>query len=693
MRLAVWAFFALHFHLLTTLANEAVEKASSVSIPLNEYLNMKQQLEGTHLTALEEARLSGNFPKDLSLTIKGRVKGKAETIVFLTRSPFFSLSNCRGQALVTQGGANYELLALAPTFELICAIKIKEASEAAFSIQNVLSVTSQVSGVESRIDSTETSTTVVLTRAMKVVDKGRQDLPLLGVGNYHVSIYPNEIRFRYFMNFENPNRGLKSFVVPLKNSETVQSVRTNLEYDEGDNEITFKVSPGSSSVELVGRLPEPKFLPLLSSEQQYLLIESHPTLKLELTGGQRRVSLNEVPMGAAFTNARAFMISKDEVFSWTIKKLEVYSSSGYTVSSAYYRAYLPESGHPIVEANFIIENQGTPEIPLDVPGKITYLEVGSQAQVLYKGGDGKLLVPLRVGRNDVLVQYQPDKALGGLASRFRHSFVKPAAVMTNVHVNLLTPSKWNLLFGSSFLDGASDWSLTQALFAFLLSLGVFYLMKSSGLERNKILGIAILGFGAMTFSTEFGWTVGLALVVVTLIRYRGLFIEAFKKKPIVTAVAAVVVAGFLLATLSMVISFATKRTVSSMAKMSSYDTQGESAQRAPAHESMQEMDSRPRHMAKSMPGAPAIEEGTLRHNGASQETEDFEGIPAKIQIPTSVRYNSFTQSSVDAQRSVSLKAFVMSKPFLEIFSSLLFAAMLLWLVLERRRFLGWMRLI
>jgi len=655
---------------------------ATVTIPVKEYLDLRKNGEFEKVTSIEDVSLNGKFGKTLTLTFSGRCSGGFTAKEVLGVDDRFSLSDCKGDAILDVQNGSYRLVPLARKFKLSCDLRAPNWNGLKLDLKNGLAFSSNVVGAEVLAENNERQERhVVLAEKSRTQ---RQSGEVTGTGKYRITVKPEETAFHYVLRLTNPSRGSRSFRLPLPNGEIVQKARGIASFEEQEKSIQLTLSPGENELVVQGRFNGARFVPLLNSEQQMLLVESHPTLLLTAEGKARRISPNDAELKPQFTNARAFIIGKAGELTWTTRKLDVLESTGFSVNGANYRYYLPESGGPVVEATYTMNNQGTPEVSFEVPGTPTYLEVNGSPQVLYKNPDGKLLAQVPPGTSNVMLQYRPERKRGVAFAHIGEQLVKPDAVLTNVHMSLLTPSKWKLLFGAGLTGGGSDFDAWSVVFALLMGSLCFLFAKFWKFDRRTRWIFASSTTGLVFFLPEFiGVFVG-GMVISVLCRYRNSIWKFFRGKPIrafaVAAIVVVPVGLFALVSAASLIGTSRHMVAKKMAN-SDYAMQNQMPSKGLAG----------RGAGGAESDATTVEAGEEREEPTEtvDDAAGYQGLPARIEIPSDVSSTDFYQSMVDRNGRVMLRAWLISQSILSMLALLCFATAAFLLFRRREKILAW----
>ncbi|MBI4403884.1 MAG: hypothetical protein HY537_06980 [Deltaproteobacteria bacterium] len=651
--------FSLCLLLLSPLAYCAEDERSrsSVTIPIKEYLEMKEKVEAPPIKSVEEAVLRGSFGKSLEIQFSGASSGKQDKREISEYSDGFALSNCSGDAVLDREGNRVLLVPLSKRFRLNCRVNVPNWNSVEIRLSNVLFFRSEVSGAQAIVDSKGNGDRKIVL-VPKTQELRAPAATVTAVGRYQLTALPDEIRFKYDWLLNNPSRYVRDYEISWKNTEVVQEIKTNDTYDEKPGRLIIKLRPGDNQISASGKFSGVQFVPLVPSEQQYLLIESHPLLQLNITTAARRISVSEAGIGPQFANAQVYLFGSGNSFQWKTRKLDLIESLGYSVQNGSYRYYVPQSGQSIVEASFTIENQGTPEIPMEIPGTPTYVEVNRRAEPLYKDPQGRLLVRLPAGRHDVLIQYRGTQNHRGLMTYVGSSLAKPATVLSNVGLDLLMPEKWKLIFGMGLLQPQSDFSFYLFLWALVGGGAAFVFFKMLSFAVQKRIALACIFACAVVLQPAIlPWGLGIAVVLVA-IHIRKSLVSWIRHRPKLA-----VTCGSVLGVLVLLIvwNFSNRR----LMEKSDWGLTSNIAQSYLGKS--QDGPSSKRFQALSdgiapMAGGLDLEVASNSDTGRSTA---YTGVPARIPIPASARVITFSQEFVDRAGSVNAHALFVSTGFLK----------------------------
>ncbi len=661
----------------------AAGDTSTATIPIQEYVDLKKSSELPSLTTIEEVTLAGVYGKSLKISFGGSGSGQPQAKDILAFDESFGLHDCTGDALMHIRDGKIAVLPLSKRFKLTCEVTAKNWSSVELTLLDHTFFRSLVSGADAIADAGDSARRrVVLAPSSggRVIASGE----VTAIGRYSLSVLPEETRFQYTFQFNNPNRAKKRYDLKWPNGEIVQSVKTSAQYDlRDDGSVGVDLVPGENQVVVSGTLKSTAFAAPLSSPQQYLLIENHPMLQLAVKTDARRISPRDSGLTPTLPSSRAFLVSKGEKASWETKKLDIFSSAGYSVTGAQFLYYVPESATPVIEARYQIDNQGSNEIALPIAGTPTYLALNGAPAVLSKDSEGRVLIPVSPGHQDVLIQYQPVGAKRGLASIVGESLARPSSVLSNVDLTLALAPKWQMVMGNGLQESESDFTLGRFGFA-LAAFGLaFLLLPRAGLVRGQALGLGI-AFGGMTFVMPALLRFGiLAAVAFALLRHRERIAAYLKRgwKAWLQAGAVAVGAVFVWSAMTGAF-FAQVENVAPTLEYSGNSLQqmrnsvgaitAVRAKRAERGKGAMDNEGAAAPMAADEGGA-----GSTNFGGGDGS---YQGLPARIVIPTDVRSISFHQGMLDDRSEVKVSAFLISESFVNLlfFAFAAFAAVTLW---------------
>jgi hypothetical protein len=694
--------FLLSFNQLTG----AAEAPATVTIPIKDYLDLKKQSDKGSVTTIEETKIWGQWGKRLDISFSGAATGHFEPLPVLQESAGLSLSGCNGQALLKASDGSVQVQPMNARFKISCELAIKNWEDFSLTVLNSLFLRTDVRGADVLVSTDSISQRRVGFHRAEVrretASAPLNDEPSFQA-RYQISALPEESKFQYMIFANNPNRTARAFELKLPNGEVVGQVDTTNPYETTKNGLSFKLAPGTSRIRITGRLPKPEFHPPLSGKAlEYLLLDNHPLLTLDVTGGTRRVSPKDTGMTPSFMGARAYLLGKNDSFSWQVKTLDVFSSLTYTVTSASYRYYASTQSAALVEANFQIDNQGSPEIPLKIPGQATYLEINGVPQVLTKDKDSQLLLRLPSGTGQqVLVQYKTDASPGRTLASVSEELARPASPMSNVSLALQVPGKRSHLFASGLDDVHSmlRWGdIVRGLIVFLL---LTWLMRDMSWGNGWTWFAGGAGLVIVFQPSWFFWSV-VAFGALVLMRHRQ---RAWALRPQTwRAWAGLALLGCFVLAVPILFTPAYQRSNARMDELREADKDAGNASGGyggglQQFKKMKEMKGAARagsvaaapppqaqamNMAEDLPEPEAQADEAPVPAADGIATQSYQGLPAKIAIPSDGYTLYFQSGMLDGEHSIHLRYFTVAT-WLPRFLLFLFALSFGWIAWQRRQ--------
>jgi hypothetical protein len=682
---------------------------STVTIPLETYLSLIKPKEDVSLTTIESASLSGEFGEKLRLRVTGTSVGHATPQAVLRSSPQFMISKCSGTANLVNRDQMISLLAKEKKFQVDCDLFVKSWGELTFNFGDVLFVASDVIGADSSIEGAK----VVIHRKLNELTGIAAEVTV--TGRYQVSVLPESTKFVYHFDIHNPNRAKKAYQLNLANGESVTSIETGSEYKEIENgKISFNLSPGANKVQITGAFGATNWKAPVTAALQYLMIQNNPMLQLKIETTAKRISNEDSRMPANFSSSRTYLLDSKSTFSWNIKKLEVIASTGYSIGQALYNMYVPDEGPGIVEAQFAIQNRGTPELAFKVPGRPVYLEIDSQPQVLAKDADGQLLTQIPNGDHRVLVQYKTEKPFAGWFMSINELMVRPQAALSNVSVNIGFAKSWSAVFGNVLTDYFNRFAASNFIAALIAVLIAFSFLKNFDIKQRTKWSLLLLVFALHVLQPGLVYWMFGALAALVLAHHRSRLSKSFEVKSKWQKVGMIFASVVVLLFLYNFGGNSTRRYIGYDEAMLSKTVSLNEMEVAATPQAIHPSNYQPQITTKGMrtlgsatgagnfgsppPMSPLAasesdkDASNESFSAVADEGGDFKGLPAKIRIPAAEYNLAYSQGLIDEKVSPSIR-FLLVNPKLLIIFDWICAVMLAYLVYrERRHFINFLKL-
>ncbi len=656
----------------------AADPATShqVSIPLEDYEQLRKQSERPALTVVDLLRVEGSFGRrDLVIALTGRASGSWPTADVL-QAEGARLHSCEGDALLSRSETGaFAVTPLAPRFSLRCRVALDGGDRlAAVATAAVLEVTSSVSDGELVASSEGAGRSFSVVRRFAAGDG--PDLPPAVTGRYLVTLLPDETRFEYRLEVRNPARGARRFEVALRAAEHVEGVDTRIPWDAEGTRYRFELPPGETVLAIRGRLSEARFVPPVAASLQYLLVQSHPLLRAALQTDAKRVGVGETGLGASYRGAQAFLLSGGagapaaEV-AWTATRLEALKTAGIALSRLDQIFFLGTDGKARAESSLLLDNQGAPALTLPGTSRASFASIGGEPVFLTYDEEKNLFLPLGQGIQAVVFQqsYEFDRGLGfGLA---RLELPRLAVPASQAAIQLRYPAEWIPVYEE--LAPASRWHLLGAteLATLLLLLALAErLLAVAGLSSRRWL-LAL----SLTLAAAFVPALRVTAVAVLVFAWLVLGVAAAVQRlrgatRVLALLAGAGAALVVLVTWAGTIAVVRHRAAPAEVELDGYARAG--------------VGSVEKHRgAEPTPAAPP--EAMMNEAARAQDAAaEYEGLPARIDIPAGARQTFFQRELLPLEAPRRVTAVVVAAWFV---SGLATAAVVLFLglaVLFRR---------
>ncbi|MGE0526148.1 MAG: hypothetical protein AB7G93_04485 [Bdellovibrionales bacterium] len=699
--------FAVALMTCSSQARTVFDPQSTVTIPLREYLELTKQDTAESIATIESVVARGEYGKHMELTWSGLIVGKMKAIGVMRDAPVVSIRDCSGNGVVRVENSEYQLLPQSPRFKVTCRVDVEQWNELAMTLLNSVRADLNIKGAEAVTDSGSPDE-----RRIRFVRSAprtpAQVAPLITEpsfsSRYHIMVLQEETKFNYYIAANNPNAFPKSVLIKKQNGEVVQKIVFNGPYTDTEPGIELKLPPGESHITISGKLSQTEFKPPLTEGTAYLLLESHPKMRVHITGEAKKISPRETGIGPSFVGAQAFFFEKSERLKWTAKKQEVYSGHTYTVTSARYHYFWSQESDSIVEASFTIDNQGMPEIILPVAGRPLYVEVNGQPQFLNKGDENELSLYVPYGKGQmVMVQYQtPSRVTRGIAS-VSQELSRPSSLMSNVTYGISIPKELEPLYaaGSNEMRHFVSWPATLFAMVFLLMLIKF--SEPMGLATVKRVAFVLTPSILIAFKPGFFWVGFFALAGLLIFRhrerlatYRPTGAWGYAKFFAVLIVGVWLFAAYLGSNSQRfeILSLNRER-LSNLAQESAYSPSAPPPQARSLEAQTQSRRGNVLTAAKLKSGATAdlaANEAVIAGAEAASdsieaevdEADKYEGLPAKVQIPQSSQQHWFSAEMMDEKSKIKIRVLAVSKKIISLLTGLLSLVFLLTLWTSRR---------
>ncbi len=623
------------FLVTTTFAAQEAPKpqppqgASSVSIPLTVYDDMRKAGENASATVVDTMTVGGAFhDRTLTMTFAGRSVGVRAAVDVIHDATNVTLSGCTGDALITRAGKGaFELVALGPSFTLKCEVRLSGSDRLQMNVQpSVLAVRSAVTDGELVTAEEDDKGARGITLVRQVVGTN-ETLETTATGHYVITLLPDASRFHYAIQVHNPNRSTSPLPLRLVSNEHLQEIDSSAPYELKDGTYVFATPPGDSTILLNGEWRGTSFAPPVAASLQYAVLESHPLLRPIVQGSPKRVSTTETGITAQYRGAMAFVIGAHERITWSVTRLEALRAISYAVRSAEHTFFVPANGPILGESAFDIDNQGAPELVVPPKPEPTFVSLQTEPVLMTKNAHGDLTIPLSAGDQRVVVQHrQATPHWGMLITQLDVPRVPVPATYTSV--NLRYPPHWLPLW-QAFASQASVWRpgarglLLFLLLAFWLERVLAFLEVSLA---SRIAAGLMLAFASALIPIV-AWLTALAAIFVSVV-----WIAANRKRWTIRQMVLAVVAAAFAGMVWLAVDGLRELKSSANMKSASYEP----------------VATRDAVTANSESAGERANTGNAAN--ANVGFFAYQGLPAKFELPSGTRFGSFREQMLAADR-------------------------------------------
>lgn len=630
--------------------------AQSVTLPLEQYDKLREPERSADVSVVDTLRLSGSFKdRDLLATFIGKSVGRRAATPVLQTSTGLLIWGCSGTAVLSRGESAFMVTPLADSFTLQCHIAAPGSDRLELAgTRDVLAIASDVTdgelvAGERAEDGTHTYSLVRQSAG------GAENIAPTATGHYLITLLPDETRFRYSIEVHNPNRSRRPFEVHLRSGEHLQQVDSVAPYEVVAGAYRFDLPPGDTNLTLTGQLTGDTFTPPVDASLQYLAIENHPIVRPVVEGQVKRISAAEAGVEIQYRGPQAFLLGQGETLRWKKTKLEALHTVSYALTAASHTFFVPAEGNVLGESIFSIDNQGASDVKLPLRPEPTFTSIENDPLLMTKGPDGKLTVPLSAGPQHVLVQHrQPIRHLLGFGfGRLVIPQLNVPATSLNATINY--PRQW-LPLVQSFSTRTRFWmpSTTLTLVFLGLLLWTERLLAWLGLPLRKRLTLAILIAATSAAFDTIAILVALANAFLTIA-----WLVPLLKKEKWTVFRALVATAFVGVGVLVFVGF--------------FGLGGYSARKAPIPSSAIDDLAYSRNAkvnaVMAPPPAPTVP--------APNNAPDYQGLPAKFEIPSGEIQATFTQEMLSTDREHAVAVLLISSTLVWLIGVALFAAALL----------------
>ncbi|MBL8949802.1 MAG: hypothetical protein JNK82_03435 [Myxococcaceae bacterium] len=502
-----------------TLAPVVLLLASQVSLPLERFeqlIQKKEEKAVRSFTVVESARLSGSFAKGFFIVFTGRSVGDSPEVALAGGDTV--LQGCTSdQAVLTRTADQVHLTPLGTRFSVRCGYAAPAGEGFTLKLHGIADVTGAVADGTASV--TAGSDGVVSLEVKRPEPKAEapapleeKELPPTVVGRYRVTVLPDEGRFRWELEAHNPNRRAVTFPLPVRANEQLEKLETSVQYEVTADGFAVHLPPGDTKLAVNGAMKGARFEPPIDAAVQFVLLDSHPLLRLEVDTAGKRLSPNETGLKAEYSGAQGFLLARGQSLQWKATVLETLPSLSYTVPQLTSSHFVGPNGEVLAESLITLENEGAAEVTLPVHGTPEYASIDGTSVPLTNTAAGDLRLPLTRGAQALRMMHNSklQTGFGFAAGTLELPGLGTAA--TSSRVELRAGSDWVPLFHTF---GGHRWfalpRLGEIVLALVFGAWAVHLLVSFGLKRRQslVLGGLTAVFASSTSASH--WPVVCAL--------------------------------------------------------------------------------------------------------------------------------------------------------------------------------------
>ncbi len=495
----------------------------TIELPLERYeelIDRKAPRPARSMTVVESVRISGSLAKGAVVSIVGRSMGELPSVPVLEGEGLMVEGCTSDGALLTRSDQGQVMLTpLGNHFSVRCGLVTAEPPFS-MSTRGVADVGGSLGdGTVRVVGSKDGLLTLVIARpepkvpAVAELVMPDEALPTTVVGHYRLAVLPDDVRFRWELAAHNPNRTAIRFLVPSRANETLESLETAARHETTPQGFSVELPPGDTTIMVSGSMTGTHFEPPIEGTAQFVLVDSHPLLRVELTTDAKRLSPEETGMQAQYRAAQGLLLSRGEHIDWKVAVLQTLPATRYSVSSVITNYFVSADGALLANSTVSLDNQGASELAVPMKSTPEFASIGGIAVPLTHTEEGTLRLPLAHGPQEIVVQHRSaiDSRFGFAGGKLELPGLGTPA--TRSSVELRTSSDWVPLFYSF---AGQRWfalpSLADLLLTLLFGIWAVHLLTSFGLERRRatVLGALIAILAASTEAAHWPVLIGLA---------------------------------------------------------------------------------------------------------------------------------------------------------------------------------------
>jgi hypothetical protein len=311
----------------------------------------------------------------------------------------------------------------------------------------------------------------------EVIVQRAEKAAMLVSGGFKYS-YAERNEFSYQVGFRSFGSSLGRAVLNLRNGESVLAVTGAKDYSVQPGRLVLELEGDTANVAVTGTFSANSITVPLDEGRHHVLVESDPQKKMSVATSAEEIDLKQSTLTPSYSNARAFLASKDEPLSVALTPLQMYPSLAASVSRATNRIAITDKGSMLAELNYRYSNTGVDYIGIDAPGTPLYAATGYRDSVKLTKDGGRLFLSFPKTQSGTLdlIYFSTREPLGA----FNYIDVPVAntdLTITDFETQVLLPEDYFVLWTFGAKGGSELPSLEYALVFVILSGGLGYMMR------------------------------------------------------------------------------------------------------------------------------------------------------------------------------------------------------------------------
>jgi hypothetical protein len=383
----------------------------TVAIPLEQYEQLMHRTtpkEPRALTVVDAVHLGGSLSKGVTFSLEGRSFGARPDVSVIDGT--LVLEGCKQDGVVLSRNEGNEMVVtpLADHFSARCRLSLPGAGPWSFRVRGVVDVGGAVAdgALEVREVSGGAATVELSPPQPKIAPVAETEVPVSVVGRYRVTLQPGETRFRWELAAHNPNPRAIRFVLSPRSGESIESLETVAPHEVTSDGWSVDLPSGDTQLVATGVMTGTHFEPPVDGAGQFVLVDVHPLLRIDVSTEARRISPAETGLTAEFRAAQALLLARGQQLSWTETMLDTLPSARYTVSTLNNTYFVGPEGAVDAVSEITLLNEGADQLPLPMRSTPTSASIARKPVPLTSSKEGELRLPLAQGINEVHVQHR-----------------------------------------------------------------------------------------------------------------------------------------------------------------------------------------------------------------------------------------------------------------------------------------------